>query len=178
MRTTAFQSRSPSTTTRGLNTSGSWQSADVKKLVVTGLALAAVYFGAMQSGFVPRPQDARSSAGIETGTADEALAAAFDNQQSNVQVRGSGRVTKVLADDNDGSRHQRFIVKLSSGQTVLIAHNIDLASRVATLQEGDSIEFFGEYEWNSKGGVVHWTHRDPERRHVDGWIKHDGSTYQ
>ena len=166
------------TATRGPNTSVSWQSADVKKLVLIGLALAAVYFGAMQSGFVPRQRDARSSAGIETVTADEALAAAFDNQRSNVQVQGSGRVIKVLADDSDGSRHQRFIVRLSSGQTVLIAHNIDLASRVASLQAGDSIEFYGEYEWNAKGGVVHWTHRDPERRHVDGWIKHDGSTYQ
>jgi hypothetical protein len=148
----------------------------MKKLVLIGLALAAVYFGAMQSGFLPRQQDAGTSA--SAGANDQALATAFDNQQSNVQVKGSGRVTKVLADDNDGSRHQRFIVRLSSGQTVLIAHNIDLASRVASLQEGDSVEFYGEYEWSAKGGVVHWTHRDPQRRHVDGWIKHNDRTYQ
>jgi hypothetical protein len=106
------------------------------------------------------------------------LVAAFENHRSNVQVQGSGHVTKVLADDNDGSRHQRFIVRVDSGQTVLIAHNIDLANRVASLSNGDRIEFYGEYEWNAKGGVIHWTHRDPQHRHVDGWIKHNGRTYQ
>jgi hypothetical protein len=148
----------------------------VKKLVLIGLALAAVYFGAMHGGFSP-PQEAASSSG-SADAGDRALTAAFDNQQSNVQVHGGGRVSKVLADDNDGSRHQRFIVRLASGQTLLIAHNIDLASRVTSLREGDSVEFYGEYEWNAKGGVVHWTHRDPEGRHVDGWIRHDGRTYQ
>jgi len=146
----------------------------MKRLILIGLVLGAVYLGTMQSGgFLPQKQDAGPSA-----SADSAIATAFQNQQSNVQVQGSGRVSKVLADDNDGSRHQRFIVRLPSGQTVLIAHNIDLASRVASLQEGDPVEFYGEYEWNAKGGVVHWTHRDPERRHIDGWIKHNGRTYQ
>lgn len=148
----------------------------MKKLVLIGLVLAALYFGARETGFIPQDQEASTSASADS--ADSALATAYQNEQSNVQVQGSGRVTKVLADDNDGSRHQRFIVRLASGQTVLIAHNIDLASRVAAIEEGDSVEFYGEYEWNSKGGVVHWTHRDPERRHVDGWIKHKGHTYQ
>jgi hypothetical protein len=148
----------------------------VKKLVLIGLALVAVYFGARESGFVPQERPAGTSARADSAVS--ALDAAFQNQQSNVQVQASGRVTKVLADDNDGSRHQRFIVQLASGQTVLIAHNIDLASRIASIEKGDSVEFYGEYEWNAKGGVVHWTHRDPERRHVDGWIKHNGRTYQ
>ena len=144
----------------------------MKKLVVVAIAFAAVYFG-VQSGLLPRQHDAG------TGTsADQTLAAAFDNHRSNVQVQGSGHVTKVLSDDNDGSRHQRFIVRLASGQTVLVAHNIDLASRVAALSSGDLVEFYGEYEWNDKGGVIHWTHRDPQHSHVDGWIKHNGHTYQ
>jgi len=25
---------------------------------------------------------------------------------------------------------------------------------------------------------VHWTHRDPQHKHEDGWIKHNGHTYQ
>jgi hypothetical protein len=149
---------------------------EVKKLILIGLVFAALYFGAREAGFVPRDQVASTSA-IAYG-AHSALATAYQNQQSNVQVQGSGRVTKVLADDNDGSRHQRFLVRLASGQTLLIAHNIDLASRVASIEEDDSVEFYGEYEWNPKGGVVHWTHRDPERRHVDGWIKLNGRTYQ
>jgi hypothetical protein len=148
----------------------------MKKLVLIALVVAAVYFGARESGFIPQDRAAGTSA--STDSAASALATAFQNQQSNVQVQASGRVTKVLADDNDGSQHQRFIVQLASGQTVLVAHNIDLASRIASIEKGDSVEFYGEYEWNAKGGVVHWTHRDPERRHVDGWIKHNGRTYQ
>jgi hypothetical protein len=106
------------------------------------------------------------------------IAEAFENQQSDLQVRGSGEIIKVLADDNDGSRHQRLLLRLDSGQTLLIAHNIDLAPRITSPNSGDSVEFFGEYEWNQKGGVVHWTHHDPKGRHVSGWLKHNGKTYQ
>jgi hypothetical protein len=109
---------------------------------------------------------------------DQVLAAAFEKRQSDVQVQGSGRVSRILADDNEGSRHQRFIVQLPSGQTVLVAHNIDLADRVASIKSGDPVEFYGEYEWNERGGVIHWTHRDPQGVHQAGWIKHEGRTYQ
>jgi hypothetical protein len=84
----------------------------------------------------------------------------------------------MLDDDLSGSRHQRFILRLSSGQTVLIAHNIDVAPRVEGLQEGDSVSFYGVYEWNEKGGTVHWTHHDPAGKHMSGWLKHSGRTYQ
>ena len=76
-------------------------------------------------------------------------------------MRGSGTVLRVLADDNSGSRHQRFILRLDSGQTVMVAHNIDLAPRIASLRAGDRVGFSGEYEWNAQGGVIHWTHHDP-----------------
>lgn len=153
----------------------------MKKIIVVAIAFAAVYF-AKQSGLFPEERVAGTrsndtSATATVSSASDALAAAFENHRSNVQVQGTGNVTKVLSDDNEGSRHQRFIVRLVSGQTVLIAHNIDLASRVS-LKTGDLIEFYGEYEWNERGGVVHWTHRDPQHSHVDGWIKHNGHTYQ
>ncbi len=106
------------------------------------------------------------------------LKSAYENHQSNVQVQGSGTVIRILKDDNKGSRHQKFILRLSSGQTLLIAHNIDLAPRINSISNGDVVQFYGEYEWNNKGGVVHWTHRDPNGHHVGGWLKHNGSTYQ
>ena len=106
------------------------------------------------------------------------LAQAFKNQQSDVQVKGEGKVLHTLPDDNKGSRHQRFILVLPSGQTLLVAHNIDLAPRIPNVQVGDQVEFFGEYEWNDKGGVVHWTHHDPRQKHIDGWLKHKGQFYQ
>lgn len=108
---------------------------------------------------------------------DHTITNAYQNQLSDIQVNGSGKVNHVLRDDDEGSRHQRFILRLSSEHTVLIAHNIDLAPRINTLQKGDIVQFFGEYEWNSKGGVVHWTHHDPGGRHVDGWLKHNGRKY-
>ena len=106
------------------------------------------------------------------------IKSAYENHQSDVQVKGSGIVIRILNDDNKGSRHQKFILKLSSGQTVLIAHNIDLAPRINSISKGDQVQFYGEYEWNKKGGVVHWTHHDPKGRHVGGWLKHNGTTYQ
>ena len=109
---------------------------------------------------------------------DEALARAFEQHTSNVQVEGQGVVRRVLSDDNDGSRHQRFVVALSSGQTLLIVHNIDLSPRVVGLGEGDIVSFGGEYEWNPEGGVIHWTHSDPSKRHPSGWIRHQGVVYQ
>ncbi|MGG6325219.1 DUF3465 domain-containing protein, partial [Vibrio cholerae] len=75
---------------------------------------------------------------------DAALQQAYQSQQSDLQVQGFGQVAKVLPDDNDGSRHQKFILKLNSGQTLLVAHNIDLAPRIPNLKVGDSVEFYGE----------------------------------
>lgn len=114
----------------------------------------------------------------QTNTADALIQSAFAERRSDVQVAGQGTVTKVLADDNDGSRHQRFILALPSGHTVLVAHNIDLTPRINGLQAGDTVAFNGEYEWTDKGGVIHWTHHDPKGRHEGGWLKHGGQTYE
>jgi len=122
---------------------------------------------------------AESSPYKSAATTDNAdIERAFKERRSNVQVEGEGTVDRVLEDDVDGSRHQRFIVRLSSGQTILILHNIDIAPRIDNLQTGDSIRFYGEYIWSAQGGKVHWTHHDPQGRHVAGWLKYKGKTYQ
>ncbi len=125
---------------------------------------------------VPGRNDSADSRVV--GASDRALANAFRNRTSNLQIEGVGKVVKVLRDDNDGSRHQRFILELGSGQTLLVAHNIDLAPRIPSLEEGDTVAFYGEYEWNSRGGVLHWTHHDPGGRHVDGWLRHRSQMYR
>ena len=94
------------------------------------------------------------------------------------QAQGSGVIVRTLSDDTKGSRHQRFIIKVPSGRTLLIAHNIDLAPRISFLNVGDTVEFNGVYESNAKGGVIHWTHHDPRGKHQSGWLKHEGRTYQ
>nr|WP_285836079.1 DUF3465 domain-containing protein [Larsenimonas suaedae] len=108
---------------------------------------------------------------------NDALWQAFLAKREGVQVAGAGTVTRVLKDDTRSRRHQRFILELDHDQTVLIAHNIDLAPRVEGLERGDRVEFYGEYAWNARGGVVHWTHRDPGRRHINGYLIVDGQRY-
>jgi len=109
---------------------------------------------------------------------DQAIARAFQAQRSGVQVASDGVVERVLSDDNKGSRHQRFILRLDSGHNVLVAHNIDRAPRLRALQPGDRVAFFGEYAWNPKGGVIHWTHHDPKGRHIAGWLSHNDQRVQ
>jgi len=102
---------------------------------------------------------------------------AYDEKRSNIQVTGTGQVIKLLPDDTEGSRHQKMIIKVGPNQTILIAHNISIAPR-AVVKEGDTITFHGEYEWNEKGGVVHWTHHDPQNKHPDGWLEVNGQRYR
>jgi hypothetical protein len=150
----------------------------MKKLIYLVVAAVLMYSFVHEQGVpdpFPSPSNAVSSS-LQSDVSD--LAAAYQNQQSNLQVYGDGVVSRVLADDLDGSRHQRFILTLSTGQTLLVAHNIDLAPRVSGLTIGDTVAFYGVYEWNDKGGVIHWTHHDPNGRHVAGWLKHGGNTYQ
>jgi hypothetical protein len=144
----------------------------MKKLLITILIGFGVY------GYIEKNPGVIPSFSEETDTSSQALTAAYEKRQSDEQVSGSGRVIRLLPDDNEGSRHQKFIIRVSSGRTLLIAHNIDLAPRINSIREGDTIEYFGEYEWNSKGGVIHWTHNDPNGRHEDGWLKHKGRIYQ
>lgn len=105
----------------------------------------------------------------------EALVAA---RRGNEMVTVTAPVARVLPDDTNGSAHQRFLIGLPSGNRVLVAHNIDLAPRVDALAEGDTVTVRGEFEWNDKGGVLHWTHHDPAGRHQGGWIEHDGRKYE
>jgi hypothetical protein len=83
---------------------------------------------------------------------------------------------RLLADEDDGSRHQRIVLRLRGQQTLLVAHNLGVAARVP-LGLGDRIRFRGIYEWNDLGGLVHWTHRDPMGFEDGGWIRYRRKTY-
>ena len=69
-----------------------------------------------------------------TDAGTDLVAEAYANHASGVQVTGEGTVSRMLGDDDDGGRHQRFILRLDSGQTLLVAHNIDLAPRIDSLR--------------------------------------------
>jgi hypothetical protein len=154
-------------------------------LLALGVLLAWFYIQP-QTVDVPETAPEASSIEMEASTPQppvpitidqDEFAQAFEQRRSDLQLEGQGVVVKLLPDDLDGSRHQKFLVRLASGQTLLVAHNIDLAPRVDGLQEGAMIKFFGEYEWNEKGGVMHWTHHDPQGHHVAGWLEYQGRRY-
>jgi hypothetical protein len=148
----------------------------MKRLLPLAIALVVVWFW-QRAG-----EDNAPAAGEPPGAgfrqAGAAPVTAGEDWRSGNQVTGGGTVIRILDDDDDGSRHQRFILEIGSGRTLLIAHNIDLAPRVEGLRAGDRVEFNGEYEWNDRGGVIHWTHHDPQGEHEPGWLKHNGRVYQ
>ena len=135
--------------------------------VLVVLALLAWYVN-QQDG------DVHQAPATDSGLVEQAYA----ERRSGVWVEVDGRVKRLLADDNEGSRHQRFILRLSGGATILVSHNIDLAPRVEGLAVGDTVSLRGQYEWNERGGVVHWTHHDPGGRRPGGWIEHAGRRFR
>lgn len=104
----------------------------------------------LSSAQLPDSSPAEAAAEIS----NTAIEHAYADKLSDIQVTGKGVVVKLLADDNKGSRHQKFLVEINPQQTLLFTHNIDLAPRVP-LKIGDEITFRGEYVYNPKGGVIH-----------------------
>ncbi|HWM28603.1 MAG TPA: DUF3465 domain-containing protein [Woeseiaceae bacterium] len=108
----------------------------------------------------------------------------FSKLDTGSWIEDTGLVRRLIPDDNDGARHQRFVLDLRNGQTVLVAHNIDLAGRVP-VGIGDRVRFRGIYEWNDLGGLVHWTHHDPleidsgvdNTSDESGYIRYRGREY-
>ena len=148
----------------------------MKKILTLLIAFALVIFEVYQEQNVTISAEQQQT---KSGHQDNSkLQQAYKNRQSDLQVQGEGVVVKVLRDDLKGSRHQKFILKVGAELTVLVAHNIDLAPRIDGLKKGDRVEYYGEYEWNARGGVIHWTHKDPKGYHTSGWLRHNTVTYQ
>ena len=145
----------------------------IKRII---LILAVLLVSALVRQYLPETTDSGNSPEPQA-TSELTVEAAAKDHLSEVMLDASGLIHNVLPDDNEGSRHQRFILELESGHTVLVAHNIDLAPRVP-LNKGDRVNIHGQYEWNDRGGVLHGTHGDPANRHEGGWIDHNGKRYQ
>lgn len=146
-------------------------------ILLLSLLVACKQYDASNTDVVKSHKSAQLQGATQSQDDNAALIQAFQNKKSNIFVEGHGVVKKRLPDDSKGSRHQRFLVSISPEQTLLFAHNIDLAS-VIPLAVGDAVQFRGEYVYNPKGGVMHWTHHDPKGEIEGGWIKHNGKTYQ
>jgi hypothetical protein len=128
------------------------------------------------------PDRSAEAAGRTSGAAvqqsSDPARAAFESRAKGRVIAVAGVIERILADDRDGSPHQRFIIRTSGGISLLIAHNLDLAPRLQGLVVGERVAVLGEYEWNEKGGLMHWTHDDPQGRHRAGYIEWRGRRYQ
>ncbi|MCK5902326.1 MAG: DUF3465 domain-containing protein [Cocleimonas sp.] len=100
-----------------------------------------------------------------------------ENPKARFWLETEGEVIKLLKDDTKGSPHQKFLLRLAPDITLLVAHNTALASRVP-VEKGDQVKIRARYEWNNRGGVLHWTHHDPKGKQDGGWIYAGGKYYK
>lgn len=115
---------------------------------------------------------------VEGGDGDAILAAALRDRVHDLQVHGRGIVVSLRGDDTEGDHHQRFVIRLESGHTLLVAHSVHVASLAEGLGVGDSVWFSGVYEQSADGGTVRWTHAEPDGEHAPEWLRHGGRTNQ
>ena len=134
-------------------------------LIVLGLLVYQYYVPDNPAGGYDDPADGN------------AVQQAYISHQSGKWLEARGQIKRVLRDDNEGARHQKFILEMDDGHTVMVAHNIDLARRIPA-RENLLLNVRGRYEWNDRGGVIHWTHHDPDGRLQGGWIEVEGVRYQ
>jgi hypothetical protein len=124
------------------------------------------------------PQSGDPDSAAQHATSGDEAARAFAAKASGRMIAVQATVDRLLPDDRQGAPHQRFVVRTASGQTLLVAHNIELGQRLDGLRPGDTVSIFGEYIWNIQGGLLHWTHRDPGGQHPAGFIEWQGRRYQ
>lgn len=105
------------------------------------------------------------------------MSQSFSKHDDGSWIEVTGFVRRLLSDDIDGSRHQRFVIDIGNRQTLLIAHNIDLARHVP-IGMGDRVRVRGMYEWNDLGGLVHWTHKDPLGVEDGGYVRYRRRVYE
>jgi hypothetical protein len=93
-------------------------------------------------------------------------------------VEASGvRISKIYPEDTSGNRHQKWLVRLSDGQTVYCAYNIDVAETIP-LRVYDVIAVGGEFIYDPRQGpILHWLHEDPRKRRPDGYVDLNGIRY-
>lgn len=96
---------------------------------------------------------------------------------SGIWVKLSGHIVRLLPDDDIDGGHQRLVIDIGNGRTLLVTHNLALSDRVPA-GIGDRLYLRGRFEWNERGGLVHWTHDDPFRKEPAGYIRFRGSTFR
>lgn len=102
---------------------------------------------------------------------------AYHAHQSGMMAEVTGTVARILLDDKDDLRNQKFIIRLTNGQVLLVIHDQVTSGRVP-VSINDTVLVRGEYQWSETGGILQFTHRDYSTRRMHGWIEHQGERYE
>jgi len=138
-------------------------------MVVTGCAQAQSPVASNQTRF--------ADAAAQPNAGDAEAIRAQELQLVKVPLTVTAPVKKMLKYDDRGLPHEKFLLLLSNGTTILVAHNTKMAPYVP-LQPGDLVTVSGEYIWNAKGGLIHWTHHSDTPNHKGGYIDFNGRRYE
>ncbi|HEV3092724.1 MAG TPA: DUF3465 domain-containing protein [Candidatus Cybelea sp.] len=112
-------------------------------------------------------------------TDDRAVCGAFSAARSGVEVVAGGSITRIFGvRPGRTSPHEGFLMHLDSGcdLVVRVEVNTDFTGDIP-LRAGENVAVKGEYEYYPRGGVIHWTHRDPRGRHENGYVQAGGQMY-
>lgn len=108
---------------------------------------------------------------------DSDIVRAINDQRQVNFVEGGGLVVvKILPDDTNGLKHQKWVVRLSNGMAMQAVYNSDMCPRVP-VKIGDVIAMGGQFIWTKGGALIHWLHHDPKGRRPDGFVLLNGTYY-
>lgn len=119
----------------------------------------------------------QSNTVIDENAPDKEMVKAVNNRRRLNFVEGGGMVVvQLLPDDTSGLQHQKWVVRLSNGETMQAVYNSDMCERVP-LKVGDTVAMGGQFIWTNQGALLHWLHYDPKRNRPDGYVELNGKVY-
>jgi len=121
------------------------------------------------------------SGGAGDSGSNAAVYDAWRAGRSHIEVTASGSVARILGERPGPSGvHEGFLLHLRGsegrGLTVRVEDNVDLTGPIP-MRTGDDVTVRGEYIYDPRGGLIHYTHRDPRNRHPGGFVRVNGRLY-
>jgi len=108
------------------------------------------------------------------------VCALYASGTSGAEVLAEGTVVAELGTSNGPSgEHEGFLLRLTRQCDLMlrVETNVDITGPVP-LRPGETVIVKGQFEDDPTGGVIHWTHHDPEGRHVAGYVLAGGKYYE
>ncbi|RYZ84614.1 MAG: DUF3465 domain-containing protein [Proteobacteria bacterium] len=118
----------------------------------------------------------RPNPGSGNGLDSQIVAAVEARRRTNFVEGGGMVVTELLPDDNNGLKHQKWMVRLSNGAQMQAVYNSDMCPRVP-IKVGDIVSMGGQFIYSNEGPMLHWLHYDPRRERPDGYVEINGTSY-